>query len=119
MNYYAARQRKDGRWDWTRLNDGVVSRSGPCAKHGEGHVTKEEAERHFYDSELAKLCETWSDGDVQYRCAVSGCGQWTQVGLASHGYFVTPTWLCDRHRDPDMIEKLHPFKPGLEIWASW
>lgn len=119
MNYYAARQRKDGRWDWTTMNDGIIHRAGPCSRHEDGHPTKEEAERHFYDNELDSLKEVWSEGDVQYQCAIKGCGAWTQEGLCSHNLFITPIWLCDVHRDREEVETLHPFAPEIEIWASW
>ena len=31
MNYDQARQRAEGRWDWTTMNDGVVRPKGYCA----------------------------------------------------------------------------------------
>lgn len=74
MNYYSARQRRDGRWDWTSMNDGAIRRAGPCVNHYEGHATKGEAERHFYDSELDSLREARSKGDIQMKCEVKSCG---------------------------------------------
>lgn len=118
MNYYAARQRKDGRWDWTVMNDGVIRRCGPCSHHMDGHATKEEAERHFYDNELNNLRDVWSNSNAQMKCEVKSCGAWTQEGLVSTHLFLTPIWLCDVHRDAEEIELIHPFSPGTEIWSS-
>src|ERR1039458_152792 len=33
MNYYAARQRKDGRWDYTNKNDDFIGSVGYCHKY--------------------------------------------------------------------------------------
>lgn len=101
------------------MNDGRIWRVGPCAHHEDGHATEEEAERHFYDSEIQSLRETWSGADVQYRCAFPGCAAFTQKGLASTHLFMSPTWLCEVHCTPEFFEKINPFKPEIEIWASW
>lgn len=120
MNYYKARQRvHDKRWDWTCMNDGRIWKSPPCTEHEDGHPSEEEAERHFYAHELGRLRETSLGWDAQVRCEAPGCREWTERGLVGIRYFTTPIYLCRAHRSRKVVEALHPYVEGLEIWASW
>lgn len=115
MNYYKARQRKgDGRWDWTRMNDGRIWASAPCSGHADGHATREEAERHYYDHRLETARE-YEYPDVQRRCQL--CEAWTQKSL---GWPDGPTYdLCDDHRNREGLARVYEFAPGLQIASSW
>lgn len=115
MLHHAARQRKaDGLWTWTVERNGVVIAWPPCSENCPGHATQEEAERHFYEHELAKLRE--SKQDIKCRCEAPDCGEWTQHTLFSNLY--DAVYLCDEHRTAEMFRQLHPFVPGREIWTS-
>ena len=116
MNYHEARQTADkSGWDWTTMNDGQIWRSGACADHGPGgHATREQAERHFYDGELANLREIeWHE--TQHPCAV--CKAWTSKALETR--LSGPVDLCDEHRNAAGFEQASPFAPGRSIVASW
>lgn len=115
MNYYEARQRKtDGRWDWTRMNDGAIFPSGPCRSHQDGHATKEEAELHAYEHNLS-TARVFTMADQQLRC--EDCKQWASGGLETrHGAAVV---LCELHRTTTVLRRLRTFAPGLTIVSSW
>ncbi len=118
MNHYAARERKsDGRWNWTRKmgSDGPIVAAGACVNHeAEGHATKEEAERCFYEHELATLQECSMD-TTHEPCKV--CGKLTNKLLGRSGFPDTP--LCDEHRNVEEYRKLKPFTPGRFISSSY
>lgn len=118
MNYYAARQRHDKKWDWTRMNDGDVWAHPPCQDMC-GHATKAEAEKHFYDYQISKLEEVEAEDRTLHLCDAPGCKTLTNKGLRGIHYFTTPSWLCVQHRFPNVFEILHPFAEGIEVWASW
>jgi len=118
MNYYEARQRTDGRWDWTVMNNEIVSRVEPCIDHEDGHATKEEAERHFYEHAVSTLREdTFSD--AQEVCAHPECNRWTQKALSSRLLYPMPTPLCDEHRNADVFRGVRPFYKNIVIVSSW
>jgi hypothetical protein len=120
VNYYSARQRAhDKKWDWTCLNNKQIWKTGPCAEHEDGHATKVEAERHFYDHELKKLKEVTSGNREMHKCDAPGCGTFTHMGLVGQHWFTDTTWLCALHKVKDVVSMMHPFKEGIEIWASW
>ena len=117
MNYEGARQREsDGRWDWTNMRDGAIWRSGPCRSHDDGHATKEEAERHFYDDGLAHVQEHQSSS--WHGCAV--CDAPTKFWLGSRGLggAIPETPLCDEYRTRDVLAEMHPFSPGMTLVHS-
>lgn len=119
MNYYAARQRiGENRWDWTVEHDKVITRSGPCVLHGDGHATKEEAERHFYDWDLQTMAVyVENDPKIMHQCDAPGCKTPTDKGLATrHRWKVQ--WFCDLHRIKEIFVTLNPFKPGIMITQS-
>ncbi len=114
MNYYQARQRKDGVWHWTVMNDGVVQASAPCTQDCQ-HKTAEEAERHFYEHEMANLRQT--EYDSWRKCEVAGCEALSNKSLTPrHGSHVT---LCDAHRTAEQYRAFRPFEPGIQIASSW
>ena len=119
MNRYAARQRADLKWQWSCEKDGLTFPVSPCLGHDNGHSTKEEAERHYYDRELGRLAEASSGEDLMFQCSFPGCRTFTQKGLASHGFFFVTTWLCDAHRNKESFSSVHPFSPGMEFWGSY
>lgn len=120
MNRYEARQRTDGRWDWTVENDGFIHRAGPCDLHDDGHSTKEEAERHFYQDQIKSLREVQvGTEDTLHRCQFMGCTTFSCRGLVAPRWVEMPTWLCERHFTKECFSNIHPFKPGIVIWASW
>lgn len=120
MNYYEARQRtSDGRWDWTGMNDSRIFKAGPCAGHDDGHATKEEAERHFYDWELDQLQELKGPSSTQHRCQSPGCQTFTDIALAIGGHIGVHFWLCKDHRTRGEVARIYPFTPGLTITSSY
>lgn len=116
MNYAQARQREsDKRWDWTTMNDGRVWRSAPCTDHDDGHATAEEAERHFWESEVSDGWRVEQMAGTQRECAI--CGAWTQDLVRLHdGY--TSFVLCPDHQDRASIETVHPFSTGRQLMHS-
>ena len=129
MNYYAARQRKDGRWDYTCKSDGYISPIGYCSPyrepkvdewfwtpesikgyqaqkefhHSDGHATAEEAckcyKKYLLDTTLRVDCE---NEDVQYKCEI--CKAWTTHYAIVDG---SDTYhLCDEHRTKEIVESL-------------
>jgi len=118
MNYYEARAQLDGRWNWTLMNGGAITKTGPCLEHEDGHATKEGAERHFYDHETSSLRED-TFPDVQEVCAHPDCNRWTQKALSSRILFPMPTPLCDEHRNADTFRQIHPFYRNIVIVSSW
>jgi hypothetical protein len=139
MRHYSARQRVDGKWDYTCGNYPV----GYCAEYKEW--TQEELDRyHFradcpslkkaaefkdkhhtcgHDTEVkAQECyrqfmldQSMSYGrkssDAQYKCKV--CGEWTQFFAMCN----TRLWtLCEKHNNREEVEKL--FGSVGEMWIS-
>lgn len=87
--------------------------------HTDGHATKEEAERCYYDFCLDHVREG-TMLDEQRRCQFPGCEAWTQkyldnpqLGMVFH--FVC---LCDEHRNREGLEAAQPFEPGTESYHS-
>lgn len=119
MNYAEARQRKsDGRWNWTTMNDGRIWTSAPCTGHDDGHVTREEAERHFWEYELdsVRRFEIANDDAVTLqRCQICSAFTASHVRLAD-GY--TTFMLCPDHQDRASLEQVHPFKAGRQLMHS-
>lgn len=145
MNYHQARQRTDGKWAWTTMNDGRISTSGGCVTWPEGqpetieeavgpnrkpigephaHETREEAERCFYDYEAGRLREHSGPEAERHRCewahTVTGtrCENWTSKWLEPR-LLGGMSWLCDEHRTAWHWRALHPFTPNISITASW
>lgn len=138
MNYDEARQLSEGGgWHWTSMNDGVVRTAQPCltilrpfdptkwheplqpedVRRCEPHATREEAERHYYEWSLAEVTEVETSNAV--KCE-RGCGTWTNKYLGHpglSGYFPA-TFLCDFHRSREVLAKVHPFKPGIQVMHS-
>lgn len=133
MNHFKARQRKDGRWDYTCRNDNYIFPVGYCDEyrplddrfpadpvydankdkhHTSGHATPEEARecynRYLLDQQLRLNLEST---DTQRRCQV--CQEWTSLfaDLDCHIYE-----LCEKHNNREEVEKL--FKGVGEIWSS-
>lgn len=111
MNYAQARQREsDGRWDYTVRNDDRIWRTGYCADHEDGHATKEEAEKHFYDYELDQPFRIYEDINQQAKCVV--CGEWTQNRVMLYDGYTTYI-LCKDHQTKEDLMKVRPFTPGM------
>lgn len=117
MNYYQARQRQsDRRWDWTVRNDDRYYRIAPCVDHDDGHETREEAERHWWDWATAELRESTLI-DQQRPCAV--CRAWTDLLAESRDGHLGPVSLCETHRNTEGLRQAAPFHPGTSITSSW
>jgi hypothetical protein len=123
MNYDQARQRinpdeeKISLWDWTTANNGIIYPARPCEKGICRHVTREEAERHFYEYCLGEVQEHVSN-DEQRQCAI--CGTWTNKVLGNEQFWLLSlrAWLCDEHRNKQELGKLFPFEVGVELIHS-
>jgi len=137
VNYYSAKQRKDGKWDYTCQNDNFIYPVGYCHLpdvtnevynlfpedvkcitensdkfHECGHETQEEAEecykQYILDFQLRLKTE---DKNTQRKCQV--CGEWTTLlAIVDTKMFQ----LCDEHNNRDEVEKLYG-KVGM-IWTS-
>lgn len=118
MNYYEARKRSDGKWDWTCMNDGRIWKTAPCADHENGHATKAEAERHFYNYELCRLREVASMPKEMHQCDAPGCATYTHKGFVGMKLFTETTWLCKLHFSREVVPGIHPFSEGIIIWSS-
>ena len=118
MNYDQARQRQsDGRWNWTTFNKRIGTfRSGPCRDHEDGHATKEDAERHFYDDGLADVRESKSSS--WHGCAVCDAPTKNWIGSPGMDGAIPKTPLCDEHRTREQLAELHPFRPGMSLMHS-
>lgn len=124
MNYEAARQREsNGRWNWTNMRDGRIWTLLPCGYGALGttcdHETKEQAERHHYDHELAGVRFEQLDPDRRliHRCDVESCRELeTQHAVWPDGY--TFDSVCDAHANSETVAGLHPFEPGIEVIHS-
>jgi hypothetical protein len=139
MNYFAARQRKDGRWDYTCRNDDFIYPVGYCSKyrepdpkkdyfwtensikkyqaekefhHEEGHTTAEEA-RECYTKYLLDTTLTFGHfGNVWHKCEV--CGELTDgYAQVDHGSMYD---LCDKHQTREVVAP--KFGTVGEIWSS-
>jgi hypothetical protein len=81
--------------------------------HVNGHPTKQDAERCYYEFCLDHLQE-FERPDIQRCCQV--CTAWTSKGLHEieiGGWFMSPVWLCDDHRTVDHVRHLIPFSEGM------
>ena len=116
MNYAAARQRESNkRWDWTVENDDRVWRSEPCTSHEDGHATREGAERHFWEWEMAQSFSVTNEQRHLRQCQI--CNAWTEARVLMYdGY--TMHVLCSIHQNRPSLEKLHPFVPGRTLIYS-
>lgn len=116
MNYAAARQRQsNGRWDWTVRNDDRIWRVAPCDDHEDGHATREEAERHHWEYEMARPIRVFQDPDEQRKCEV--CSAWTHDRVKQEGDWHQIV-LCSEHQTREAIEQLRPFSPGQTVIYS-
>lgn len=116
VNYYAARKRKtDGRWDWSRMNDGQIVAAGPCVDHDDGHDTKEGAELHYWEWTTAGFTVHQAAGQ-QRPC--EKCETWTSqfIELADGGNLA---FLCPEHTNVEAVRELVPFEAGIQIASSW
>lgn len=115
QKHYAARQIGSGRWAWTVDEGGQISTAGPCVLHGDGHLTKEQAERHFYDFDIQTLTEVAEKHpNKSHDCHIPWCGVFTSRGLATR-HSTEPMWLCSEHRFRHIYTMLRPFEPGIEV----
>lgn len=97
------------------MNDGRVWRSGPCFDHTDGHATQEEAERHFWEYEMALPRRVCLNPEEQRKCEI--CGAWTQDRVRREGDYRSDV-LCGDHQDQASYEALHPFVPGRQVIES-
>jgi len=103
MNYYEARRLKDGSgWHFTCQNDGRVWPVGNCQEHGP-HATAEEA-RECFTAFLFEEIEEESYGDWT-GCEV--CSEPTKRGLTARRPLGDGYPLCDEHRTPEELKRLH------------
>jgi hypothetical protein len=135
VNHFVARQRRDGRWDYTcngyptgyctayrELEESMKSwftekqieelRVAEPKHHDCGHPTKAEAEecykRYILDQRLHLDSK---DSSSQHKCQV--CGEWTQNFATVGGWSMFI--LCDAHNNRAEIEKLYNV---TESWES-
>lgn len=142
-----------GKWNWTNMNDSVQPNPytiAPCAwpdfewppydytrslqdqpkvtptgRERCDHDTREEAERHHWEANVAAVTIRRVDlktARSRSKCDVPGCDNWERYQAQwPDGYIVDS--LCARHGGPDRVEGnpvelIHPFVPGTRIVHS-
>ena len=136
MNYYKARQRKDGRWDYTCMNDGQIWPLGYCDEwrpinerianyfsaedkekhdsfkdkhHCGGHETPEEAYACYKEYVLDQSLHTH---EFEPWSACLECGKRTPYAVAEKGS-ISDMALCEAHQSREVIAK------HLNIGERW
>ena len=148
MNYDEARMLAPdtdapGRWNWTTMNDGVIRTAAPChypdfdwdavasdevlapGFHPTGrprcdHLTREEAERHYWRHELDTTKIEPVDLDAIHerrRCDYPGCKEWEEYRTRVKGWGYGDS-LCERHANRVSLEEIHPFILGTRVIHS-
>lgn len=116
MRHYAARQRiSDKRWEWTVDVQDVIYAAEPCMEHPDGHATKVEAERHYYDWMIQNAIEV-TTSKTKELCQ-AGCDEFTQKGFQLHPW-TAPIWLCGKHCFRETLTVVRPFQAGMTVSAS-
>lgn len=114
MNYYQARERKDGGgWHFTCRNGSSIWAVGYCATH-EPHPTRKEAEECYksYLLDHRLDLDATMGGGVHKPCEV--CKELTnKMALIDE----TAHALCDQHRTKEQVSALIQ-APGF-IMSSW
>lgn len=120
----------DGRWQFCFLGSNGGGPICGCARE-EGHATREEAERHYYEATIARArVTTYEEPDVQRKC--EDCGAFTTHRVGVHGDIYghrDPVHvLCPAHAvglgngdvSPQMsrLREVVPFVAGIETWGS-
>jgi hypothetical protein len=101
MNYYAPRQKVDGGWHYTKMNNGRIWPVGYCASH-EPHATALEAQQCYKKF----ICDhaAFNQGelmDAQVKCQVPECKNHTsKSALVDHDDY----YLCPTHMNRDGLE---------------
>ena len=143
MNYYAARQKEGGRWDYTCMNDGRIWPIGYCMPYKEwwidlkekiGYETRPEdiAKYQSHQSQYhadghataEEACECYRryvlDHKVRLNRSWDGgqfrcqvCGEWTQLYADIDHRAIN---LCEKHNTQEQVELL--FEEIGEIWSS-
>jgi hypothetical protein len=87
--------------------------------HLEGHDTKEEAERCYYEYCLDHVRES-TMANQQIRCEFPGCENWSHKLLGNPGMsgLFSGFVLCDEHRNREGLMAAKPFKPEIIIYHS-
>jgi hypothetical protein len=87
--------------------------------HTDGHETKEDAERCYYEYCLDHAREG-TMSDQQCHCRFPDCEEWSQKYLGNPGLdgIFNLVVLCDEHRNREGLEAAHPFVPGIWIHHS-
>lgn len=141
MRYYSARERVDGRWDFTCGNHptgycGEFTEWGDKEKqmfgesyanyiiedqkkykfrhkhHTDGHATKEEAQECYKQYLLDNQMHVMNNKNSQHKCKV--CSEWTtQFVTVGESCVMT---LCEKHSTREEVEKI--YKASSEIWCS-
>ena len=113
VNYYSARVREDGKWDYTCQNDNRVWPVGYCGEAGGGHhETKEEA-LQCYTSYLLDTAAYRTMSNMKRPCQV--CGEFTD-GLVEVGHTAMYV-LCPLHQTRAHVADL--YGTVGEIYSSW
>ena len=112
----AIRYGKDGPYHYVSLSRRGGHPIGYCTTACT-HETPEEAHEHYRQWVLDNLRFVQFGQDVQYRCAVEGCDDWTKAGLQEpDGYHAEH--LCEEHRNRDSYERSF-YPPGGGVREAW
>lgn len=144
MNTYQVLERADGRFDFTRENDGVIRPCGYCHAytpisseavwatpemiqqwnaaeapfapryHADGHATKAEAAACYRDYLLDHQLQLGLRDPLSQHRCVI-CGEWTEM----HARLDMESWtLCELHNHRVEVEKLFNLGPDVVIYSS-
>ena len=131
VNYEEARQigpngPAPGKWNWSNFNDTVQDApftAAPCAwpdfesgRRRCDHDTREEAERHHWEYEVARVQFHRLDLDTlrgRQRCDVPECQNWEDYRTSWPGGFRSDA-LCTGHANREGVTTIHPFVPGMQ-----
>ena len=145
MNYYAARQRKDGRWDFTNKNDGFIVPVGYCHQYHpltngslkglypQEYLEQKEKEREIFKHKYhmdghtteQEACECYRKYLLDTTLYLDGKSNDTQRKCKiceewTNQYAIVDGGymydLCDLHRTREIVETL--FGSVGEIWSS-
>lgn len=111
MNYLQAREKKDGGWHFTTMNDNAISPIGDCKNHAP-HATKEEAEQCYSDYLLMHELRLGVSSNMQEKCKV--CSAWTHKYATIGNIERIP--LCEDHQNVESLKAV--WEAPTEIWSS-
>ena len=98
VNYDEPRQKADGKWHFTTMNDKVIRPIGNCAEECEGHATADEAREHYRDYVLDRAR---FGVEMQRAMKCRECGEDTHLAATFFPMGIAP--LCGDHHEKEYL----------------